>query len=371
MSKKNKKVKLSKTKMPKDKLPKEAILTIKDNLYWNYIPLGITRNEKNKKVTIGWTLNNQDEIDFKLSKYNIMNLPCTAMLVTGDENSGKTAVERNIISHIKEHKDHFQAIGFDINGFAFSDIKSDFNALLTDVTSSANAILVIQQIMMSRFKLMEKNVVNNVYKLSNTPVPYYEVNGINYQFDTIFQIETTLDKESRDYNKLKAIYPDGKQPIIMTIEDIYNNLKDETFKSIVINNKTITKKDIKEINGIFNPNVIMCIVDCLENIMRSDDYRAIDTFKQAIGSIARLGRGAGIHLVLCCNRASGNVVSSDLFNNIGVKCLLGSFDDGASNLVFEKDISDMCKPHIKGRGFIGIGNYIYETQFFSSKLTYF
>ena len=42
--------------------------------------------------------------------------------------------------------------------------------------------------------------------------------------------------------------------------------------------------------------------------------------------------------------------------------LLGSFDSGASTLMFEKDISNLAKPEIRGRGFIGTGNDVIETQ---------
>ena len=42
--------------------------------------------------------------------------------------------------------------------------------------------------------------------------------------------------------------------------------------------------------------------------------------------------------------------------------LLGSFDSGASTLMFEKDISNLAKPEIKGRGFVGTGNDVIETQ---------
>ena len=43
-------------------------------------------------------------------------------------------------------------------------------------------------------------------------------------------------------------------------------------------------------------------------------------------------------------------------------CLLGQFDDAASSLMFDKDISNLSKPWIKGRGFIQSGNEIIETQ---------
>lgn len=96
--------------------------------------------------------------------------------------------------------------------------------------------------------------------------------------------------------------------------------------------------------------------------MTSDDYKSVDIVKQALGSIARLGRAAAVHLALACQRASGSTISTDLKNNIQMSVLLGGFDDGASQLMFEKDISQLAKPQIKGRGFIGSGNEIIETQ---------
>ena len=96
--------------------------------------------------------------------------------------------------------------------------------------------------------------------------------------------------------------------------------------------------------------------------MNSDDYKSVDTVKQALGSIARLGRAAAVHLALACQRASGSTVSTDLKNNIQMSVLLGAFESGASTLMFEKDISNLAKPEIKGRGFVGTGNDVIETQ---------
>lgn len=61
-------------------------------------------------------------------------------------------------------------------------------------------------------------------------------------------------------------------------------------------------------------------------------------------------------------RPSSNVINSDLKNNIQMGCLLGDFDSGASALIFDKDVSAMSKPEIKGRGFIKSGKEIYEFQ---------
>ena len=52
--------------------------------------------------------------------------------------------------------------------------------------------------------------------------------------------------------------------------------------------------------------------------MTSDDYKSVDTVKQSLGSIARLGRAAAVHLALACQRASGSTISADLKNNIQI-----------------------------------------------------
>lgn len=44
--------------------------------------------------------------------------------------------------------------------------------------------------------------------------------------------------------------------------------------------------------------------------------------------------------------------------------LLGGFGSSESILCFDEDISDFCKPEIKGRGFVKTGNDIYEYQSF-------
>ena len=63
--------------------------------------------------------------------------------------------------------------------------------------------------------------------------------------------------------------------------------------------------------------------------MTSDDYKSVDTVRNALGSIARLGRAAAVHLALACQRPSGSTINGDLKNNIQMGVLLGGFDDGA------------------------------------------
>lgn len=215
-----------------------------------------------------------------------------------------------------------------------------------------------------------KYICNNVYKIKDKEVNYFEVFGKKVQFDEMYELTVDLDEsDSRNYAKLKLIYQDGRQPMILTIQEIYDGMQEGKWDGrnpqlpeVKGFNSYIDKNSIRKTKGIYTPKALLFLADELNELMTSDDYKSVDIVKGALGSIARLGRAAGVHLALACQRASGSTISTDLKNNIQMSVLLGGFDDGASQLMFEKDISNLAKPHIKGRGFIGSGNEIIETQ---------
>lgn len=124
----------------------------------------------------------------------------------------------------------------------------------------------------------------------------------------------------------------------------------------------LTKGDITKTKGKFKPKALLTVIDELGELMSSDDFRAVSNIKQNMGSIGRLGRAAGCHMVLATQKASSGTVSSELMNNIHQRAVLGDFDGGVSSTLFEKDISHMCKPEIKGRGFMKSGSQMYEFQ---------
>ena len=236
-----------------------------------------------------------------------------------------------------------------------------------DVDSAANIIQNFQQCMMNRFKFMENSQVNNVFKIKDTEVNYYEYCGRKFQFDELFELTVDLDENDRNYSKQLAIYPEGRRPIIMTIEQIYDGVKKGEWKHPQMPemkgyNGYIDENSIRKAKGIYQPKAMILLCDELNELMNSDNYKAVDQIKQCLGSIARLGRAAAVHLALAAQRASGGTISSDLKNNIQMSVLLGGFDSGASTLMFEKDISNLAKPEIKGRGFIQSGKEIIETQ---------
>lgn len=124
----------------------------------------------------------------------------------------------------------------------------------------------------------------------------------------------------------------------------------------------LTKGDITKTKGKFKPKALLTVIDELGELMSSDDFRAVSSIKSNMGSIGRLGRAAGCHMVLATQKASSGTVSSELMNNIHQRAVLGDFDGGVSSTLFEKDISHMSRPEIKGRGFMKSGSQLYEFQ---------
>ena len=346
---------MEKLRKKSNKIPKETILMDKTDRVWNFIPLGVTVR-KNKEVPVGWYLNDQNIVE---GVYQ--TLPSTSVLIAGGTGSGKTVVEANIITHINEFKSNFQLIGVDCKRVEFNHIRNKFDGVLETPEDTADAVKVVQSVMMQRFKLMEKYRVNSIYALTGIKtikVPYYTIKGLGkYQFDTIFTgVHTT--KKSRTSNG-----------ITMTIEDIYSGLTEGLFDKVRYESIVITPENIEKVEGFYIPKNIVFMVDEMSTLMLIDDYRTVDTIKNTIGSIARLGRAAGVHLVLCCQRASGSVIWSDLKNNCQMNILLGGFDKEASILALDEDLSDYCRPDIRGRGFIGSGNDIIETQIYAGRIT--
>ena len=294
-------------------------------------------------------------------------------------NSGKSVLEQSIVGHVSRYADRYQLVGVDCKRVEFNLLRGvkGVKGVALDVATAAATAAEFQHQMMNRFRFMEEQQVNNIYKIKDKEVNYYEWAGQKYQFDEMFELQVDLDLNERNIDKLKMTYPKDelyglgthRQPLIISIQDIYNGMMEGKWDTrhpqmpvVKGVNSFIDVNCIRKTKGMFTPKILLLLCDELNELMTSEDYKSVDTVKNALGSIARLGRAAAVHLALACQRASGSTISTDLKNNIQMCCLLGGFDDGASTLMFEKDISNQAKPQIKGRGFIGSGNEIIETQ---------
>ena len=286
-------------------------------------------------------------------------------------NSGKSVLEQSIVGHVSRNAHKFQLVGVDCKRVEFNLLRGvkGVKGVALDAETAAHAISNFQKCMMNRFKFMEDQQVNNIYKIKEIEVNYYEVFGEKVQFDELYELWVDLDVTDKHYNKNKLIYADGRQPIITTIEEIYNGMLEGTWDdrnpslpetkgyNAYINNKSIRKS-----KGIYDPKALIFLADELNELMNADNFMCVETIKNSLGSIARLGRAAGVHLALACQSASRGTISTDLQNNIQMSILLGGFDDSASQTVLDKSIGHLSKPEIKGRGFLRSGNSIIEAQ---------
>ena len=121
---------------------------------------------------------------------------------------------------------------------------------------------------------MEEQQVNNIYKIKDKEVDYYTWNGVDYQFDEMFELMVDLDENDRNYNKMKAIYTDGRQPMIITIKEIYEGMMEDRWKDrhpqmpvVKGINSYIDKDSIRKTTGIFKPKILLFLADELNELL--------------------------------------------------------------------------------------------------------
>ena len=337
---------------------------------WNNIYLGLSINNTTLKVApLTWKLNDNIKDDKLLN-----TLPSTSLVICGGTGGGKSVTENGIVSHISHFSDNIMMIGVDMKKVEFNllqGVKGVVGVAL-EVDEARDAFVAFYQLMDKRYKFMATAGVNNVYNIRNLTVNYYTLFGREYQFDEIFCVWQDLDKTDRNYEKMAKLHPDGRCQTFMTIEDIYNGLKNNELRNPKLveyrgYNSYIKDGDIKKTTGEFKVKAMILLIDEMNALMSSDDYRALDDIKTALGQILRLGRAAGVHVCIAAQSITQGTINSDQMNNIQQRIIVGGFDDGASARLFDKDISNRSKPQIKGRGFCMSGNEFYETQFFFFK----
>lgn len=84
-----------------------------------------------------------------------------------------------------------------------------------------------------------------------------------------------------------------------------------------------------------------------ENELKSEASRII-------GDIARLGRAAGVHLVLATQRPDATIVYGELKYNLSCRIVAGKVDATTSQMVLNNDNAALIPQDIKGRGYIQV-----------------
>lgn len=169
----------------RQEIPKRCSLDVEADTLWNFVPLGMTVNHSLRTVgPIGWYLN-----DLNKNDQAVESLPSTSALVCGGTGSGKSVVENNIISHCTRHSDHIQLLLSDCKRVEFGGLEEfrGVKAVALTVEETEKALLQARKIMQDRFRFMERNRVNNVYKV-DTECDWFEIGGRQYQFDEIVTV---------------------------------------------------------------------------------------------------------------------------------------------------------------------------------------
>lgn len=108
------------------------------------------------------------------------------------------------------------------------------------------------------------------------------------------------------------------------------------------------------------PKAIMIMVDETYSFLatsgvKSDEGKQIDEEKAEatilLGNIARLGRAAGVHLVIATQRPDAKVIPGELKQNLAARYATGRMDSTASSMVLDTT-SATETPDVKGRGII-------------------
>lgn len=81
-----------------------------------------------------------------------------------------------------------------------------------------------------------------------------------------------------------------------------------------------------------------------------------------IGALARLGRAAGIHLLLATQRPDATFIPGETKNNLDVRIAAGRLDSTPSSMILDNGAATMLPGHIKGRGVIRYAGQNQEFQ---------
>ena len=112
------------------------------------------------------------------------------------------------------------------------------------------------------------------------------------------------------------------------------------------------------------PPAILLVVDELYAILapekiKNDEGKKHDEYHAKIAilidSIARLGRSAGIHMVLVTQRPDANLLPSEIRSNIDARIAMGRMDSIPSNLILDTDDATRILD-LRGCGILRAGN---------------
>lgn len=99
---------------------------------------------------------------------------------------------------------------------------------------------------------------------------------------------------------------------------------------------------------------------------KTDEGKARDELhgqaSSMIGDIARLGRAAGVHLVIATQRPDATVIKGELKANLDTRIAAGRLNSVSSSMILDSMEGTLLPGHIKGRGAISISGEVEQFQ---------
>lgn len=131
--------------------------------------------------------------------------------------------------------------------------------------------------------------------------------------------------------------------------------------------------DLPELEDGGSRQRVMVMVDEAAELLsptgvKTDEGKADDLLKgealTLIGSIARLGRAAGVHLVLAMQRPDAKIISGEIRSNFMCRIAAGVLTSAASAMTLESGAGTTINPNVKGRGMVYLNGKLYDFQGF-------
>ena len=95
-----------------------------------------------------------------------------------------------------------------------------------------------------------------------------KLNESTGRYDCDGDMSEIKDPKDRYYDKMKSIYSDGRKPMILPIEEIYNGMHEGKWDGfhpqlpeVKGYNSYITKDSIRKTKGIFFPKALLFLAD--------------------------------------------------------------------------------------------------------------
>lgn len=190
------------------------------------------------------------------------------------------------------------------------------------------------------------NIIRNLIAHSSTYADQWSIIGVDF---TGQMQELSKDGEHVVLGVATNV-EDGLEACAFAVEEMmnrYKRLEEHGLNSV---------RDLKD--GTKN---LLLIIDSAATFLspsgsKTDEGKAEDEMKREalviLGDIARLGRAAGVFIVLSTQRADAKIVYGEFKQNLSTRIVLGKVDSIHSHMTLDNDNGTTIDGNIKGRAYV-------------------